>query len=149
MSGNDIHSEKDILMFIGSKFEAFKDIINKLCKTENIEFYGSEYSIPLYEEYKTTFSSGYTYTGYKKVYGGGRTDIMYGNDECIAPVELKYKASYTSYEQLKRYINLLKTQGEDRKITGILVCYETTYTLREEEIDDDIYVIELSTGKVY
>lgn len=135
MGISDIKVESDIMFYLGGRYEQFKETINKIFGTHNIDFYGTEYDIP-------------KYYGGRRQYGGGRCDMLYGNSEMLVPVELKYEAYSNGYLQLKRYIKLLEERSK-KEINGILVCYKATKSLKELKIDDNVAIIELSTGKVW
>lgn len=137
MSLNDIRLENDILLYLGTRFDAFKEIINKIFGTNDIEFYGTEYDIGRY------------YGGNSKWFPRrGRVDMMFKNKEMVVPVELKTTANIDGYYQLENYMNVLE-QEENREVNGILLCYSATKKLKEMKISNNIAIIELSTGKVW
>ena len=131
----DINNEKDILMFVGSRYKQAEVMLNKLFDEKDIEFISTEYSIPKYE-------------GRRKVYGGGRADIMYAGKNIAIPIELKYKANDDSVKQLNKYINGLK-ELTTQKVKGLIMCKYMTHSLKYSNIGDDIYILELTTGKLY
>ena len=135
MNIEDIKSEKDIYLFIGARFEWFKDFLNKIFKTMGLQFYGSE--VRLRGEY---FRRGY-YTG------GGYVDLMYVNEEMVIPIELKYTGDVHGYGQLEKYMELIK-KSTKRKVCGVLICKKATKSLKEVD-DGNIMFIELETGRCW
>ena len=137
MNINDIRLESDILFYLGGKLNNFCELINKIFNTTNIEFVGTEFDINKYFMHKK-----------RKYTRGGRVDIMFSNDKMIVPVELKYNASIDGYYQIRRYIDMIKS-NTNREVNGILLCKYATKTLKKFDIDDDILVFELYTGEVW
>ena len=135
MTLDEIYKEKDILLYLGSRLENFKNYINNVFQTRNIEFWGTEYDIPVYN-------------AHGRIYGGGRVDLMLGNREMIVPIELKYDGNASGYDQIKRYVKLLEEKS-DKKINGVLLCMHVTKSLKELNIANNILIIELSTGKAW
>jgi hypothetical protein len=132
---DDIHKEKDILLYLGSRLDNFKKYINSVFSTNNIECWGTEYDIPKYDTYR-------------RIYGGARVDLMFGNDEMLVPIELKYDGNANGYQQIKRYVNLLQ-ERTNKKVNGVLMCVNATRSLEETNVDENILIIELSTGKAW
>ena len=135
MNVDDIRLESDIFVYLGSRLNAFEEIINRIFGTQNISFWGTEWDIPKYH-------------GSRRIWGGGRVDMMFGNSKMLVPTELKYEANANAYYQIERYVDMIK-EKEKKEINGILLCVHATKSLKELEIDDNIAIIQLSPWKVW
>lgn len=135
MNVEDIRLENDIYVYLGSKLNAVEEVINRIFGTQNITFLGTEWDIPKYH-----------YS--RRIYGGGRVDMMFANSEMLVPTELKYEANASSYGQIKKYVDMIK-EKEKREVNGILLCVHATKSLKQLDIDDNIAIIQLSPWKVW
>lgn len=115
-------SEAQVRQFILYNLDWFIDKLeemfrNKLNVAKKIRFCGEEFSLP-------KLKNG------KRIYGGGRVDLMFSSDDIMIPVELKQKANFKSIEQLNHYVDLC-LELYDKKSFGILVCYNCTAELMQ------------------
>ena len=132
MDIQNLRTENDILLYIGSKIKEFKSIINYIFGTKDINIYGTEYELP--HRYRTTC--------------GKRVDIMFFNSNMYIPIELKRIGNESGYNQLKEYIEILKTSS-NKEINGVLICIKATKQLKQKKLDNNISIIELSTGRAW
>ena len=71
----------------------------------------------------------------------------------LVPIELKYNGNANGYCQLKKYVDLTKKRKNkyDKKVKGILFCYNTTKELKDfkNDKDKDVIIIDLSLGEAW
>lgn len=135
MNIKDIRLENDIFVYLGSCLSGVYEVFNIIFGTKNISLWGTEWDIPKYH-------------GRTRVYGGGRVDMMFGNNEMMIPTELKYEANANSYYQIRKYVDMIK-EREKKEINGVLICKHATKSLKELKIDNDIAIIQLEPWKVW
>lgn len=135
MNIEDIRVENDIYVYLGTKLEAVCEVLNMIFDTKNVRLYGTEWDIP-------------KYGGGRRIYGGGRVDMMFGNNKMNIPMELKYDGNENGYWQLRRYVDMVK-EGYNGETNGVLLCKHATKGLKQMKIDNDIVVIQLEPWKVW
>lgn len=138
MEVDDIRLESDILVYLGGRLDNVCEVFNRIFKTNNLCLWGTEWDIPKYAGSST-----------RRIWGGGRVDMMFGNNEMYLPVELKYYANAEGYYQIRRYVDMIKEKAKEKDVRGILLCKYATKSLKELEIDDDIAIIQLEPWKVW
>lgn len=135
MDIKDIKLESDILVYLGGRLDNVCELFNRIFETKNIKFYGTEFDIP-------------KYYGNRRIYGGGRVDMLFYNNKMEIPVELKYDANANAYWQIRNYVDMIK-ERTTQEVNGILLCKHATKSLKELKIDDDIAIIQLDPWKVW
>lgn len=137
MDVNDIRLENDIFVYLGNHLSGVYEVFGKIFGTKNITLWGTEWDIPKYHLHR-------------RIYGGGRVDMMFGNNEILIPTELKYEANVDSYYQIRRYVDMIKEKEiKNKEVNGVLLCKHATKSLKNLKIDDDIVVIQLVPWKVW
>ena len=127
-------NENDITGYIFYKYKSFIEMLNKLLKTNDSKFLGSEYSLPLYDSKR-------------KIYGGGRVDLMFKSNDYLIPIELKKEVNDNAINQLIGYMELVK-KLYNCNVKGIAIGIKTTKKVRRKT-NEDIYILDLSLGEIY
>lgn len=135
MKVNDIRLENDIYVYLGCYLPGVYEVFNKIFETNNISLWGTEWSIPKYHRTR-------------RIYGGGRVDMMFGNNEMLIPTELKYDANADSYYQIRNYVDMIK-ENEKKEVNGVLICVHATKSLKKIKVDNDIVIIQLNPWEVW
>lgn len=125
---NEIETEKELLLYLASLGNNFNYAINKIIELvtgekRKVEYVGCEYSLPY-------FQNG------KKIYGGGRVDLMYSCDDYIVPIELKLKGTEKGIKQCNKYVELCEKLYPGYQTIGVLISssgtMETEYREKEK-----------------